>query len=155
MVLRVVEDGLVLDADFAFELTPRLVDVVANGVPLYFRVDFELTRRRWYWFDEARLRSACTCGCPIMRCRGSTGCRPGCCSRAFPRSRRRSTCLNACATGWWWIARVRFADADYDVAVRMRLDTALLPKPFQLSALTGRDLQLESPWKRFIVRLPR
>jgi hypothetical protein len=34
----------------------------------------------------------------------------------------------------------------------MRLDTALLPKPFQLSALTGRDLQLESSWKRFIVR---
>src|SRR3979490_865031 len=50
--LRAVEDGLVLDADFAFELTPRLAEVVANGVPLYFRVDFELTRRRWYWFDD-------------------------------------------------------------------------------------------------------
>src|SRR5260370_29897896 len=50
--LRAAEDGLVLDADFAFELTPRLSEVVANGVPLYFRVDFELTRRRWYWFDD-------------------------------------------------------------------------------------------------------
>src|SRR4051812_31917625 len=50
--LRAVEDGLVLDADFAFELTPRLAEVVANGVPIYFRVDFELTRRRWYWWDE-------------------------------------------------------------------------------------------------------
>src|SRR5690606_3456823 len=50
--LRPTEKGLVLDADFAFELTPRLVDVVANGVPLYFKVDFELTRPRWYWFDE-------------------------------------------------------------------------------------------------------
>jgi hypothetical protein len=30
-----------------------------------------------------------------------------------------------------------------------------LPKPFQLSALTGRDLHLESPWKRFIVRPPQ
>ena len=28
----------------------------------------------------------------------------------------------------------------------------MLPKPFQLSALTSRDLQLESAWKRFIVR---
>jgi hypothetical protein len=36
----------------------------------------------------------------------------------------------------------------------MRLDTAMLPKPFQLSALTGRDLQLESAWKKFIVRAP-
>ena len=58
--VRAVEDGLLLDADFAFELTPRLSEVVANGVPLYFRVDFELTRRRWYWFDDtaaARRRS--------------------------------------------------------------------------------------------------
>ena len=51
--LRTTEEGLVLDADFDFELSPRLSDVVANGVPLYFRVDFELTRRRWYWFDES------------------------------------------------------------------------------------------------------
>ena len=50
--VRATEEGLVLNADFDFELTPRLADVVANGVPLYFRVDFELTRRRWYWFDE-------------------------------------------------------------------------------------------------------
>ena len=51
---------------------------------------------------------------------------------------------------WLVVERtVRFADADYEAAVRMRLDTALLPKPFQLCALTGRDLQLESPWKRF------
>ncbi len=50
--LRAVEDGLVLDADFEFELTPRLAEVVANGVPLYFVVEFELGRRRWYWLDE-------------------------------------------------------------------------------------------------------
>jgi hypothetical protein len=46
------------------------------------------------------------------------------------------------------------ADASYDAAVRMRLDVTLLPKPFQLSALTSRDLNLESPWKRFNFRPP-
>ena len=50
--LRAAEDGLVLDADFDLELTPRLAEVVSTGVPLYFRVDFELTRHRWYWFDD-------------------------------------------------------------------------------------------------------
>src|ERR1044071_3588407 len=49
--LRATEEGLVLDAEFAFELTPRLAEVVANGVPLYFRIEFELIRHRWYWFD--------------------------------------------------------------------------------------------------------
>jgi hypothetical protein len=48
-----------------------------------------------------------------------------------------------------------FADADYHAAVRMRLDTTLLPKPFQLSALLSRDLHLESPWRRFTVRSPK
>ena len=57
---------------------------------------------------------------------------------------------------WLVVERgTRLADADYDAAVRMRLDTTLLPKPFQLSALTGRDFQLESSWKRFIVRAGR
>src|SRR5256885_14783248 len=33
---------------------------------------------------------------------------------------------------------VSFADADYEAAVRLRLRTALLPQPVQLSALPGR-----------------
>jgi hypothetical protein len=45
--------------------------------------------------------------------------------------------------------------SDYDAAVRMRLDPTLLPKPFQLSALTSRELHLESPWKRFVLRSPQ
>jgi hypothetical protein len=50
---------------------------------------------------------------------------------------------------------VSFSNADYEAAVRLRLDTTLLPKPFQVSALTARDLHLETPWKRFIVRSPQ
>src|SRR2546426_7506592 len=42
---------------------------------------------------------------------------------------------------------VGFSDADYEAALRMRLDTTLLPKPFQLSALTSRELHLESDRK--------
>ena len=48
--------------------------------------------------------------------------------------------------------RGALARSDYDAAVRMRLDTSLLPKPFQLSVLTSRELHLESPWKRFVLR---
>jgi hypothetical protein len=50
---------------------------------------------------------------------------------------------------------VGFSDADYEAAVRLRLDTTLLPKPFQVSALTARDLHLETPWRRFVVHSPR
>jgi hypothetical protein len=155
VALRGVEDGLALDADFAFELTPRLAEVVANGVPLYFSVEFELTRRRWYWFDESaaaqRLQLRLSYHALSRQYRLSTG--P--LQQSFPTLEEALNVLKR-VRNWLVVDRsVRLADADYDAAVRMRLDTALLPKPFQLSALTGRDLQLESPWKRFILRPAR
>src|SRR3954463_8941709 len=147
--LRATDDGLVLDADFAFELTPRLAEVVANGVPLYFRVEFEMTRRRWWWFDEQAASK-------LMQLRLSY--------HALSRHYRLSIggeeqsllqqnfatldeALNVMKRVRGWLGGERpsaFSRADYQAAVRMRLDTSLLPKPFQLSALTSRELHLES-----------
>lgn len=45
-------NGWSLDARFDFELNNSLEDAVNKGVPLYFTTDFELSRARWYWFDE-------------------------------------------------------------------------------------------------------
>jgi hypothetical protein len=153
--LRAVEDGLVLDADFAFDLTPRLAEVVANGVPLYFNVEFELGRRRWYWFDEkaaSRKLQLRLSYHPLSRqYRLSTG----------ALQQNYSSMEDALGVlrrlrGWLVVDRsVSFSNADYEAAVRLRLDTTLLPKPFQVSALTARDLHLETPWKRFIVRSPQ
>ena len=156
IALRSVEQGLALDVDFAFELTPRLVEVVANGVPLYFRVDFELTRSRWYWFDETaasrRLQLRLSYHALSRQYRLSAG---GALQQSFPTLEEALDVLKR-VRNWLVVERsVRLADADYEAAVRMRLDTAMLPKPFQLSALTGRDLQLESAWKKFIVRAPQ
>jgi hypothetical protein len=50
---------------------------------------------------------------------------------------------------------VRLTGSQYEVAVRMRLDTAQLPRPLQVSALTNRELRLESPWKRFLYLPPK
>jgi hypothetical protein len=151
-----VDEGLALDVDFAFELTPRLVEVVANGVPLYFRVDFELTRSRWYWFDETavsrRLQLRLSYHALSRQYRLSAG---GALQQSFPTLEEALDVLKR-VRNWLVVQRsVRLADADYEAGVRMRLDTAMLPKPFQLSALTGRDLQLESAWKKFIVRAPQ
>lgn len=153
--LHATEEGLVLDADFDFELSPRLSDVVANGVPLYFRVDFELTRRRWYWFDESaaskRLQLRLSYHPLSRQYRLSTGLL----QQSFATLGEALNVLKR-VRNWLVVDRtVTFDEADYDAAVRMRLDSTLLPKPFQLSALTSRDLQLDSPWKRFTVRSPR
>ena len=160
VALRAAEDGLVLDADFAFELTPRLAEVVANGVPLYFRVEFELTRRRWYWFDErsasSQLQMRLSYHALSRHYRLSTG--PQQQNLLQQNFATLEEALNVLkhVRNWLVVERtVGFSRSNYEAAVRMRLDTTLLPKPFQLSALTSRELHLESPWRRFVVRSPQ
>ena len=146
------EDGLVLAADFAFELNSRLAEAVANGVPLYFVVEFELTRRRWWWFDDKaaakRIQIRLSYHALSRHYRLSTGVL----QQNYPTLEEALNVLRR-VRGWLVVDRgVALADANYDAAVRMRLDTTLLPKPFQLSALTSRELNLESPWRRFTFR---
>ena len=153
--LRALEEGLVLDAEFDLELTPRLEEVVANGVPLYFRVEFQLTRRRWYWFDEKaaarHLQLRLSYHALSRQYRLSTGLL----QQNFASLEEALNVLKR-VRNWLVVERTAsFADADYQAALRMRLDTALLPKPFQMSALLNRDLQLGSTWRRFTVRPPR
>lgn len=153
--LRPAEEGLVLDAEVTFSLTPRLAEVLANGIPLYFVLEFELERARWYWLDEkaasAKLQMRLSFHPLSRQYRLSTGLL----QRSFDSVEEALGAMKHVHN--WLVAdrSVTFADADYQAAVRFRLDASLLPKPFQLSALTGRDLQLETPWKRFTVRAPK
>lgn len=153
--LVATEEGIALDAEFAFELGPRLAEALANGVPLYFVVEFELTRPRWWWFDEKaaakrmQLRIAYH---PLSRqYRLSTG-------LLHQQFASLAEALNVLKRVRSWIVVERpalpLSDANHEAAVRMRLDLSLLPKPFQMGALTNRELHLESPWRRFSFRPP-
>jgi hypothetical protein len=146
------EDGLVLDAEFAFDFNPRLGEAIANGVPLYFAVEFELLRPRWYWFDQKtaakRLQIRLSYHALSRQYRLSTGLLQqsfGTLEEALHVLRR--------VRNWLVVDRsVALADASYDAMIRMRLDIGLLPKPFQVSALTSPEWHLESPWARFSFR---
>jgi hypothetical protein len=152
--LAATDEGVILAADFAFDLNPRLAEAVTNGVPLYFAVEFELTRPRWYWFDEKaatrRLQLRLSYHALSRHYRLSTGLL----QQNYPTLEEALNVLRR-VRNWQVVDRSAvLTDANYDAAVRMRLDVTLLPKPFQLSALTSRDLNLESPWKRFGFRPP-
>ena len=149
-----VDQGLVLDADFSFTLNPRLEEAVTNGVPLYFVVDFELTRPRWWWFDaktaSKRLQLRLAYHALSRQYRLSTGLL----QQSFGTLQEALHVLQR-VRNWVVVERgVRLEDTGYEAAVRMRLDTTLLPKPFQLNALTSREWNLESPWLRFAYHPP-
>ena len=151
VALRATGEGLMLDADFAFELTPRLAEVVATGVPIYFRVEFELIRRRWYWFDDTtavrRLQVRLSYHALSRQYRLSTGLL----QQNFSTLEEALNVLKR-VRNWLVIERSVPLSGDYEAGLRMRHDVSLLPKPFQLSALTARDLHLDSSWYRLTVR---
>jgi len=149
--LAASEEGLLLSADFGFVFSAQLSEAVANGVPLYFVVEFELTRPRWYWFDENAVSRRTQLRLSYHALSRQYRVSSGLLQQNF------STVDDALDVmrrlrNWQVLERsATLAGSSYEAAVRMRLDPAQLPEPLQLSALTNRELRLESPWKRFIV----
>jgi hypothetical protein len=145
-------DGIDLEAVFDFDLPWALEDAVSRGMPLYFVVDFELYRTRWYWFDDRRAAATLThrlSYSPLTReyrlARGSLALPFETLGAALATLRR--------VTNWTVIERGTLAAGDsYRAQVRMRLDTTQLPRPFQIGAITSRDWTLFSEWRNVPVR---
>lgn len=153
--LRATDEGVALNAEFRFKFPAPLAEAVINGVPLYFVFEFDLSRPRWYWFNEhpasKQMQVKLSYHALSRHYRLSTGLL----QQNFATLDEALEVLRR-LQNWLVVDRtVSLADATYEAAVRMRLDTTLLPKPFQVSALTNRDWQLESDWKTFTFRPPQ
>jgi hypothetical protein len=147
------DEGYVINADFDVELRPRQEDAVNKGLSLYFVVEFEATRSRWYWLDEKvvsqQLRLRLTYQPLTRQYRLSSG-------TLHQNFTSLEEALRALARVRSWLipATSQFKTGDsYLGALRMRLDLAQLPKPFQVDALTSRDWNLSSDWKRWTFTL--
>jgi hypothetical protein len=142
------EDGTALDAEFEMNLPGALVDVINRGVAVYFVLEVDVSRPRWYWLDE----------------------RPVAFQRVYKLTYAPLTQQYRLQSGLYTQVFSRFEDArralsrvrslpvaergalkrseSYAAFLRFRLDTSLLPKPLQLSAIGSRDWALSSDWQR-------
>jgi hypothetical protein len=149
--VEAVEDGWQLDAEFDIQFSPRLEEAVNRGVPLYFVVEFELARPRWYWFDEKPVQFSQTYKVsytPLLR---QYRLSVGNVYQNFTRFEEVTRVL-ARLRGVHIADRGTFKkDVTYQAGIRMRLDTAQLPKPFQLNAIASRDWTLASDWHRWSI----
>ena len=145
------EEGYFLEADFEITLNPTLEDALNKGVPMYFLLEFEVIRPRWYWLNEKVLstqqqyRLAYNALTRQYRLGlGSLFQNFGSLSEALDflsRVRRRQVLEPGTLS----------KGSTYMAAVRMRLDVSQLPKPFQLNALASRDWNFGSEWHRWSV----
>jgi len=153
--LHLANDGLVLDAEFSFQFPQRLREAVENGVPLYFVVEFEMTRPRWYWLDERAASKRLQLRLSYHALSRQYVVSNGPLEQQFPTLDEALGLLRR-VRGWVVGERIALvSEAQYDAAVRLRLDTSLLPKPIQVSALTNRDWAFESEWNHFPYRTPQ
>jgi len=145
------EEGWALEATFDVQFSQRLEEAVNRGVPLYFVVEFELSRPRWYWFDEKPVQLSQTYRIsytPLLR---QYRLSVGNVYQNFARIEEVTRVLSR-LRGWHVADKGALKkDQVYQAGLRMRLDTAQLPKPFQLNAISSRDWTLDSDWHRWTI----
>lgn len=150
-VVTIAEDHFVLQAQFDIALTPTLEDVLNKGVPLYFAMEFELIRPRWYWFNDRVLylqqEYRLSYNALTRQYRLGVG-------NLYQNYATLSEALEV-------MSRMRRrqdvepgtlrTDTPYVAGIRFRLDISQLPKPFQLNALLGREWNIGTDWYRWTV----
>ena len=143
------DDGYQLQADFDMVFSPRLEEAVNRGVALHFVIEFELSRPRWYWFDEKPIQLSQTYKIsytPLLR---QYRLSVGNVYQNFTRFEEVTRVLSR-LRGWQVADKGALKkDGIYQAGLRMRLDTTQLPKPFQVNAIASRDWTLASDWHRW------
>lgn len=153
-IVRQGEDAWVIDAEFDFTLTTPLETALLRGTPLYFVLDSEITRARSFWFDETittrpsvrRLTYVPLTSTYRVDAGGTIG--GGASYASLDEALRQIRTIR----GRELVERRALRNGErYEVSVRLRLDTAQLPKPLQVNTLVSREWTLTSEWYRVVV----
>jgi hypothetical protein len=148
------EDGWRLDADIEFQLNPQLREAVERGLPLHFSAQVEISRPRWWWFDDEVVKAerlwSISYNALLRQWRVSTG------GLALPVTSLDDALALVRHIGGWVIAP---PDAfrpgvDYEGKLRLRLDVSQLSRPLQVDALNSSAWALATPWTPFTIHVP-
>ena len=143
------EEGYTLAADFNINFNPRLEEAVNKGIILYFLVDFELTRARWYWLDEQVVQRSKTFQLSYHALTRQYRLSTGALHQSYASLDDVLRVLSR-LRGWQVLEKNEFKiDQNYLAGVQMRLDLTQMPKTFQVNALSNKDWNLSSGWARW------
>jgi hypothetical protein len=147
--LRIEEGEVLLNADFEFSLNPTLEDALEKGIPLYFLLEFELTRGRWYWLDEKVAQTTLVYRVSYNALTRQYRIASGLLTQSFNSLEEVERFIGRVTSRPVASADALTNGAKYEAAVRLRLDVNQLPKPFQVNALASREWTLASDWHRW------
>ena len=150
------DEGYRLSAEFQVDLGAHLEEAVSRGVPLYFMLEFDLTRNRWYWANEHIAGTTINYRLSYAALTRQYRLSRGGLYQSFAtleealRVMARVAALPVVDKGAVKVGEV------YQAALRLSLDRQQLPKPFQVDAIANRDWQVEATTLRwqFMPRTP-
>ena len=154
------DNAWTIDADVKVTLNSVLIDALRRGVPLVFSAEFEILRKRWYWFNEKLLSQSrplrLSFHSVTQQYRVSQG------DQLMLMTNHLEEALAVVLNVRQWPIAQHSAEVQlqelmqqvaktpeaFEIRFRTRLDSGQLPKPLQLNALTNRDWNLSTEWVR-------
>jgi len=138
-----------IDADIDIKLNDQLREAAERGLPLYFTADITITRSRWWWLDSTVADTSMTWR--IVYNALTRQWRAGVGELSLPvRSLDDAMDMIRHIRGWAVADAGEFKPGvKYEGQLRLRLDTSMLARPFQVNALNSSSWTLSTPWASF------
>lgn len=143
------EGKLYIDADVDFGVNNDLRNAAQKGVPIYFTADLQITSKRWWWFDKVEVNEQLTWrivyNALTRQWRVGTG------DLLMSESSLDDALSLVRHIRGWDVANTSDLEPGrtYHGRMRVRLNTSLLARPFQIDALNSSAWSLATPWKDF------
>lgn len=138
------ERGWAVNAEFDVQLGARLEEAINKGMPLNFRFEVQIKRKRWYWIDEHLAGRVVNYRLSYQTLTRQYRLAVGGLYQSFDT-------LEAALTALGHVKRLHVADAGalplgepLSAAVRLSLDQSQLPKPLQIDALANADWRVDA-----------
>ena len=148
--IELTDEGYRLSANYGFDLNSGIEEAIQHGVTLFFTTEVELTRPRWYWYDDKAVAARQTIGITYdvftrqyhVSVVGSMGQKFQTLDDAMVLIRRPSR----------WVIAPKGAlkrGETYNVTLRMFMDRDRLSRPMQVNAFNNSQWRLTSKNKNF------
>ncbi len=162
------DEGLYVTAAVSFDLPAVVQDALLKGIPLFFLIEAEVYRDRWYWTDPrvaAASRTARLAFQPLTRrWRVNIGTGSGAAAGNGLRAtfNQNYDTLDEALSAVQRVPRWKVAEpneiksgSDHRLAFSFRLDLSQLPRPFQIGMVGQRDWTILIEAEQQIGREPR
>ncbi|KPK29709.1 MAG: hypothetical protein AMJ66_10055, partial [Betaproteobacteria bacterium SG8_40] len=143
------------NASFSIGLTPTAQEALDRGVALHFIVEFALIYPRWYtlyFWNKRLVELQQTYRLSFNALTRQYTLSYGVLQQTFYTLENALSVLGSLSDQPLFEESLLDEDRVYEAQLRMRLDTARLPKPLQIDALGSDDWDVSSSWFRWTIQ---